>query len=748
MELLNGFAKLFADPPAEYRGLENIHFFRHRRSFREIWHFRPADPSRNLRNLGPAHEQNQLIWFGAHPELDPDLGIRGDLRCMLGALQCVTSDADLDELVKGKTGGFAVNVAWSPEYPYDARDWQDFRAGLDYCRNHGIEAWIYDEAGYPSGHANQRVFDGHPEYVAKALYWTAQSVAGAGQVTITPPEGHCVAIVAVAEVPDGLDGQQQVLGDAASLSVCLPSGQWRVWAFSEREARESTHADYLNIRYPNLLDGSAVRRFLDLTHEVYFRQCAEWFGSTIKAIFTDEPSLMAGCCAMPTGVDRRLHVNLPWVADLPEVFAERTGYPLAEALPALIADVGPVTRKRRCDFWETIAHLLATRCYRQIGDWCKSHGLAYSGHLLWEEQIRHHVVLHGDMMECLRHFGWPGYDALGSPLREESPQGFAYRMMGAKYVSSAAHLYGKPHAMCETFGLTPPRPVEVYEHVLDTLVLLGLDKHGFYSLFDKMTPAEHARLNIHLGRVALAGTYGRHRCDIAVLYPIVAAWAGHNAAVPQDQTIPLDEALSELTQGLLDRQLDFDFCDDRSLQEGQAAGGRWRVADASYRVLLVPPMDTMRRSTLEALDRAQQAGVRVLFADAFPTATREQGPDDSLAAWCAERFPSPTPVGAAADEACRQIAARPRLNPVSSALWICHRRARHRSDEWRDVFLVVNTASANYEGELCLPVEGKPCLCDVGTGEIRPVDVITQSRRATTVRLSVPGLGIRVVAFA
>ncbi|MDR3417121.1 MAG: glycosyl hydrolase, partial [Nevskia sp.] len=249
------------------------------------------------------------------------------------------------------------------------------------------------------------------------------------------------------------------------LEVSVPEGSWRVFAFTTGPISECTHADFLNIEYPNLLDGSAVRRFIDVTHETYYREAGDWFGTTLTGVFTDEPSLMAPI--QPSFRDGQTYPNLPWVSDLPEEFQARAGYPLVDALPALVADVGGAAIQRRCDFWGTIGQLLSTRCHRQIGDWCESHGIAYTGHLLWEERIRHHVCLHGDMLECLRYFGWPGCDALESITRDDDPSGFALRTLGAKYVTSAAHIYGKPHTMCETFGITAPKPPAVFEHVLD-----------------------------------------------------------------------------------------------------------------------------------------------------------------------------------------------------------------------------------------------------------------------------------------
>ena len=751
MSKSNQFDKLFSDPPASCRGIDIIHQVRNRRGFREIWHHLPKDPDRTLNSFGS--KKVDQISYGPHQELDPDLGIRGDLRCILGVgLPYIQLNQDLDELVAGGIGGLAGNVAWSADYPFDAQDWRDFRGALDYCREHGLEMWFYDEAGYPSGHANQRVFDGHPEFVAQGLCWSSASCSGPGSCTLALPQGTLFAVVAVAEEDGKLDGLRQRTLAAevrgGNLEVSVPEGSWHVFAFADGEVWDGTHADHLNIRYPNLLDGSAVRRFIDVTHEVYFREAGDYFGDTLTGVFTDEPSLMAPI--VPAFKDGKAYPNLPWVYDLPDVFQARTGYPLAEALPALVAEVGAPTIQRRCDFWGTITELISTRCYRQIGDWCRSHGIAYTGHLLWEERIGHHVRLQGDMMECLRYFGWPGYDALRAITRDDDPDGFAMRTLGAKYVTSAAHLYGKPHTMCETFGVTDPQPLEVFKHVLDVLVLLGLEKHGYYSIHDILSAEQRRLLNTHLGRISLAGFYGCHRCEVAILYPIVAAQAAYDPNKPLEyQPVDeLDHALRLLSEGVLDAQMDFDFCDDASLQQGCVDNIRWQAGQESYRVILVPPMAVMRRATLQALACAAKGGVAVVFADRYPEATAEEGQNASLAQWCGDRFGKPIPAANAGEFIRGLDVESANLTPASDAVWITRRQATSPDAEWTDIFLIVNTRKAPYAGEIELPVTGVPYVCDVDTGAVHEAKPVAADKHGNTVSLNLKGCGVAILAVA
>ena len=93
------------------------------------------------------------------------------------------------------------------------------------------------------------------------------------------------------------------------------------------------------------------------------------------------------------------------------------------------------------------------------------------------------------------------------------------------------------------------------------------------------------------------------------------------------------------------------------------------------------------------------------------------------------------------------MTARPALTPASRALWIAHREKAGASGEWADVFLVVNTGSAPYSGELSLPSPGCPFRCDVKTGRIDPVpDYRRAANGALTLRLELEGYGVQVLA--
>ncbi|MCR4414520.1 MAG: hypothetical protein NUV77_19035, partial [Thermoguttaceae bacterium] len=156
-------------------------------------------------------------------------------------------------------GGVVCNVAFD-DYLRSEDAWRTLATAVEACRDRGLVVWIYDEEGYPSGAAGGLVLRGHPEYEATALAYDA-----------TRPD-----------------------------------------PFVLRPAYEHTHASnnyHAARRYINLLDDRAVRAFLETTHEAYWKRLGPHFGTTIEAMFTDEPSLIAvNLGQLPEEVRERVRV--------------------------------------------------------------------------------------------------------------------------------------------------------------------------------------------------------------------------------------------------------------------------------------------------------------------------------------------------------------------------------------------------------------------------------------------------------
>ncbi len=224
-------------------------------------------------------------------------------------------------------GGVVCNVAFQ-NYLRSEENWKTLRRAVKALAKLGMVVWIYDEEGYPSGAAGGLVLKANPEYEATELAFDTSR-------------------------PD---------------------------PFLVRRAYEFTHASnnfYAARRYINLIDDRAVRSFIANTHEAYYKRLGPYFGTTVQATFTDEPSLITIDVGPlhrkvidPTDPTVRPLPAVPWCYDLPQRFRDCYHRDLLPLRRSLFTGNSPEDRETRRQFWSLIADLVAERYFGAIQTWC------------------------------------------------------------------------------------------------------------------------------------------------------------------------------------------------------------------------------------------------------------------------------------------------------------------------------------------------------------------------------------------
>lgn len=118
---------------------------------------------------------------------------------------------------------------------------------------------LYDEGMYPSGSACGKVVEGHPELASEGIGLVQETKEG-DEILAQTEEGFLI----VRKSGGTLRGIH--------------------WGEDDFEPYAPLSADILN--------PVAVERFIQLTHEQYYRRLKEYFGNTIIGFFTDEPSIL------------------------------------------------------------------------------------------------------------------------------------------------------------------------------------------------------------------------------------------------------------------------------------------------------------------------------------------------------------------------------------------------------------------------------------------------------------------------
>jgi hypothetical protein len=335
------------------------------------------------------------------------------------------------------------------------------RHAVETAASLGMVVVLYDEAMYPSGSAHGEVVRLHPEYAAHSLRMAEGRRSGGGSAAspeLGPGERITVAFQALAVgegriAPGSLvalspssDGSWRIPADApagidapGAIADCerflffietASGGTIRGIHFGEDDGESGAPAA------ADLLDPAAVAEFLRITYDRYYEVLAPWFGSTVIAMFTDEPDIRGRRCK---------EGEQPWTPGFLQWFEARGGRP--EDLAALWLDVGAGTEEARRRFKDAIGARLGESYYRQLSEWCDSHGIALTGHPAGASDIAMESYFHIPGQDLV--WRWVDPDD-GSALEgEQSTQ--------ARCSSDAARIGGRRRNANECFACCGPK---------------------------------------------------------------------------------------------------------------------------------------------------------------------------------------------------------------------------------------------------------------------------------------------------
>lgn len=530
----------------------------------------------------PPNEFTQIPWWFWNDEITED-GIREQF-------------ADFRQQgVYGVT--IHARMGLSRTIPYLGKRWFELvRFAVEEAARHGMVVHLYDEGMYPSGSAHGQVVERHPEFLARGL--EMRRIEPSEELKPSTQE-KCLAIL--------LEGQTEAI-PVASTSQMPRSEPY--WAFvltlsggtirGVYEGEDNGQPDAPPAA--DLLNPAAVRRFIQCTHERYYRELKEHFGATIQAFFTDEPSIMG------RGAKRGLK---PWTDGLEEAFRQKKGYDLIPLLSALWRDIGPRTERIRRDYEDIVAQRLNESFYRQLSDWCAAHKIALTGHPAGSDDIG-----------PLRYFQWPGQDLVWRYVEPEKPSALegAHSTVGKCSSSAARHQSARRNGN-EVYGAYGWKlTLDEMKGLADWLMVRGVNllwPHAFYySIRDFRAherPPDLGRYNLwwkhyhilanYTKRLCWLLTDAEHVCDIAIL-------AHHNH-------LPWEPA-----KVLFQHQWDFNYLEDGLLTEAALERGRLRIGEASYSVLVRMDNHTLPEPAEEVLERFVQSGGRIVRFDPTEDGTR------------------------------------------------------------------------------------------------------------------------------
>lgn len=523
-------------------------------------------------------------------------------------------------------GGFHIHCRVGLDTEYLSRDFFEcVKACEEEAKREGLFCYLYDEDRWPSGSAGG-IITKEQEYRTRFLVFSPadyeEKQEGAYMAAAKAVRSQNRKQLAYYKIE--LD-EQGYLKRFKRLQE-MPEKKENVWeAFLEISGDTPW---FNNQAYVNTMDGKAVRRFLDVTHEQYYRVLETDFGTEIKSIFTDEPQTThMGMARTPF---EKEPIIMPYTDDFDETFREVYGYSVLDFLPFLYFETRNAEGYRvRYHYHAHVLERFSEAFCDQIGIWCRKHGLSLTGHMLNEWTLHSQTLSMGESMRPMKEFGIPGIDML-CDRREYST---------LKQAASVARQQGREGVMSEIYGVTG-WGFDFRNHKLagDWQAALGVTfrvphltwvsmegeaKRDYPACIGRHSPwyREYSLIENHFARLNTALTRGKARVNVGVIHPVESCWMywGNKEQTSLKRQM-LEENFSKIIEWLLFGLIDFDFISEAMLSqdENQITDGGFPVGKMTYHTIVVPECITLRSTTMERLEKFAAKGGRIIFLGNAP----------------------------------------------------------------------------------------------------------------------------------
>lgn len=476
----------------------------------------------------------------------------------------------LEEMLKKGVTEVIIHPREGLLIPYPSCEWFD---KVSYAVEHAalldMIVWLYDDYNCPSGFVNTQLLKKFPQYRAKHLYCEKRKIAAEdGLLDFRLPAGELVKVLVTQsdgmfKLEECIDVTEHVVNSA--LFWRTQPGTWTIYIFMQRLTNVPAFYSYDHYGI-DVMDEQAVSAFIEMTHEEYAKRVGQYFGTTIRGFFTDEPGMYNNSTSDCWG--NRVDLNtVPWTPHFLEKFEAKKGYSLATKLPYLWKGTSDEALTVRRDYYDVVATFFTKAYFNSIRQWCSGHNLLLTGHLLAEEDIANASRCAGSVLRTLGVLNVPGVDAVGS---------FEHRCFVPKLAASAGLHNNNLRIMDEVFGGAgwELQKEQVYSHTADFFVM-GINMivpHAFfYSIegrrYNECPPSfffqspwwdEYGDYAEFVRRASRILGTGRPVAKVLVYYPEDAAWA---KLLPNDtgEVDVIAEKMARLSSVLLENQLDYYF---------------------------------------------------------------------------------------------------------------------------------------------------------------------------------------------
>lgn len=482
----------------------------------------------------------------------------------------------IDQMKSWGIGGFFIHARSGLLTEYLSESWMQ---SVEVCSRHAgrmdMDAWIYDEDGWPSGFAGGKLLENEANRDQYLTY------------TIGPQDKAATVCYRI---------------NTAQLTRIAPGSDCGDEDVMNLYVR-------ISIDTADILNPDVTRQFIALTHEQYRKRFGGDLRGKIKGVFSDEPQY------------HRAHT--PYTPMIAKYWKEQFGEDILDKLGLIFLEKESY-RVFRYRYWKALQHLMLENFSKPVYTWCEEQGIAFTGHYIEETSLGAQLMCCSGVMPFYEYMHIPGIDWLGRDTSNTLPQ---------HQVASVAAQLGKKQILTESFAgcgwnVTPKELKQIAEfqfvygvnllcHHLFPYEEYGQRKRDWPAHFSEFNPwisAEFSDFNLYMTRLGQLIAESTESVNVAVLHPIRSAYFDYKRDAASFGIYDMETQLLKDIQVLTESGIAFHFLDETLLQKhGFVKKSRIGCGKCSYDYVILPHILTMDQSTRDLLKQYAAAGGKILI---------------------------------------------------------------------------------------------------------------------------------------
>lgn len=467
----------------------------------------------------------------------------------------------IEDMKRAGIGGFIMHARTGLKEEYLGEKWFScIGACLKKAKELGMEAWIYDENGWPSGFVGGKLLETEA-FRARYLEYSAGAF------------------------------------DASAFAVFVRKGDGFVRVEGPQAGDCEYHNVYLRVSPANtdILNPAVTDAFIEQTHEKYYARFQDSFGKELAGFFTDEPQYYRWATPYTPAAEAEfakcgedIRDGLIWLF----VKGEQ-GYPFREK------------------YYGTLNKLYVQNFYKKLYDWCENHGCKLTGHSVEESTLAAQMWGGAAVMPSYEFEHIPGIDWLGRDCGSE---------LAPRQVASAAAQLGKKYILTETYGcagydVTPKELKSIGEcqyfngvnkmcQHLYPYSMAGGGKTDHPPVFSPQANwfEQFRTFNDYFTRLGYIVGETEDVFEVGILHPERDIWLDYVRSEDYMSVRETETAFAELLLQLRKKGITFQLIDESILAaRGRIEDGALRVGNCAYKTVILPKMRTLASATYDLL---------------------------------------------------------------------------------------------------------------------------------------------------